>query len=281
MAGHGDNFAQGGYRSPAMPDLLSIGVLLVLLCASAGAGYLVKSRLPERHRSRDSIELVQLSVTLLATFAAIVLGLLTTSVKAGFDAAYTARGTFASQLAQMDQCLRDYGPETAPIRAQLQSYVAAVIASTWPDEKPPANISYPDTAGMPLVGESRVLGGIINAVGREVQALQPTDPVRQRILNACAQQYSDLIKSRWAVIEAARPSISTPFYWVLVFWLMILFASLGLTAPPDALTAIVIALCVISVTVDVFVILDLDLPYGGLFGIPSTSMRDALADMTR
>src|SRR5271166_6377615 len=177
--GAGDNFAQGGYRSPAMPDLLSIGVLLVLLCASAGAGYLVKSRLPERHRSRDSIELVRLSVGLLATFAAIVLGLLTTSVKAGFDAAYATRGTYAAQFVDIDQCLRDYGPEAAPIRAQLQSYVAAVIAVDWPDEKPPANISYPDTAGMPLVGESRVLGEIINAVGREVQALQPTDPVRQ------------------------------------------------------------------------------------------------------
>ena len=28
----------------------------------------------------------------------------------------------------MDRCLRDYGPETAPIRAQLKSYAAAVIA---------------------------------------------------------------------------------------------------------------------------------------------------------
>jgi hypothetical protein len=29
------------------------------------------------------------------------------------------------------------------------------------------------------------------------------------------------------------------------------------------------------------VIKDLDEPYGGLFGIPSTLRRDALADMTR
>jgi hypothetical protein len=68
---------------------------------------------------------------------------------------------------------------------------------------------------------------------------------------------------------------------VLVFWLVILFACLGLTSPPDALTAIVIALSAISVTAAVFVILDLDLPYGGLFGIPSASMRNALADMMR
>ena len=207
-----------------MPNLWSISFLLFLLCASAGAGYFVKSRLPERHRSRDAIELVQLSVTLLATFTAIVLGLLTTSVKAGFDAAYTARGTYAAELAQMEQCLRDYGAETAPIREQLQSYVAAVIASTWPDEKPPSGVAYPDTSEMPLTGESHVLGAILNDVGREVRALHPADVQHERTLNACMQQYSDLTKSRWAVIEGARGSISTPFYWVLVFWLVILFA---------------------------------------------------------
>ncbi len=264
-----------------MPDLWSIALLLFLLCASAGAGYAFKTRLPERHRSRDSIELTQLGITLLATFAAIVLGLLTTSVKAGYDAAYAARGTYAAQFAQLDQCLREYGLEAAPIRAQLQSYVAAVIASTWPNEKPPADVRYPDTSKLPLTGESPMLGAIINAVGKELLELQPADAQRERILNQCTQQYSDLIKSRWAVIEGARASISTPFYWVLVFWLVILFACLGLSAPPDAMAVIVIALSAISITGAVYVILDLDRPYGGLFGIPSESMRNALADMMR
>ena len=111
--------------------------------------------------------------------------------------------------------------------------------------------------------------------------LQPGDAQRQRILDQCTQQYSDLVKSRWTVIEGARGSISTPFYWVLVFWLVILFACLGLSAPPDAMAVIVIALSAVSITRAVFVILDLDLPYGGLFGIPSASMRNALADMMR
>ena len=83
------------------------------------------------------------------------------------------------------------------------------------------------------------------------------------------------------MIEGARGSISTPFYWVLVLWLVILFASLGLSAPFDGLALIVVSLCAVSVTVAMYVILDLDLPYGGLFGIPSTSMRHALADMMR
>lgn len=262
-------------------NLWSSLFFLFLLCASAGTGFFVNSRLPEKHRSRDSIELVDLVITLLVTFAAIVLGLLTTSIKAGFDAAYDARGTYAGQLAQIDQCLRNYGPETQHIRGQLRSYVAAVIASTWPSEPPPANVIYPDTSHMPEIGESSVLAAIINDIGFETRSLQPADELHRNLMSACTEQFRDLVKSRWAVIEGLRGSISTPFYWVLVFWFVVLFASFGVRAPPNAMNVTVVLLSALSIAVAMFVILDMDLPYGGLFGIPSTSMRNALADMLR
>jgi hypothetical protein len=265
----------------AMPNLWSTVLLMVILCVSAAIGFFVHSRLPEQHRSAQSIGLVQLVIGLLVTFIAIVLGLLTTSVKAGFDTAYSARGHYAGELAQMDRCLRDYGPETAPVREQLRAYVAAVIASTWPNEPPPANVSYPDASKMARTGENPVLASLMNDVGLKTRSLQPTDPVHESVMAACVQDYHDLIQARWAVIEGLRQSISTPFYWVLVFWLAILFGSFGLTAAPNPMIATVIALCALSISAAVLVIKDLDEPYGGLFGISSTSMRDALADMTR
>ena len=140
-------------------------ILFAILCASSALGFFVHPRLPERHRSAQSIALVQLAISLLVTFTAIVLGLLTTSVKDGFDAAYKERGEYAAQLAQMARCLGDYGPEAAPIRAQLRSYAAAVIASTWPDEPPPTGVAYPNTSSMPLTGEVPVLSDIMNNVG--------------------------------------------------------------------------------------------------------------------
>ena len=263
-----------------MPDLRSTFLLLALLCAAAGAGYVVKARLPERHRSRDSFEVVQLTINLLVTFTAIVLGLLTTSVKSGFDTAYATRGQDAADLVQFDGCLRDYGPETEPMRERLRAYAAAVIASTWPDEPPPQGVRYPDVRGMPLTGESPALGAIIDGVGNALRRLQPPDPLHQHLQSACEEQYASLVKTRWTVIEQARPSMSTPFYWVLVFWLVVLFASIGLTAPANPVSVIVIALSAVSITVAMFVILDLDMPYGGMFGIPSDAMRHALADMT-
>src|ERR1700722_11592005 len=218
-----------------MQDPINSLVVFIAMCGSAAIGFFIHSRLPERHRSPDAIALVQLVITLLVTFTAIVLGLLTTSVKAGFDAAYNARGAPAAQLAQLDRCLRDYGPETAPIREQLRGYVAAVIASTWPDEPHPAGVAFPDPAKIPRVGESPLLSDVLSDVGRGVNGLQPTDSFHRTQLAACVEHYSDLLNSRWKVIEGARPSFSPPFYWVLVIWLSILFGSFGLTARPNGM----------------------------------------------
>jgi hypothetical protein len=264
-----------------MQDPINSVVVFIAMCGSATIGFFIHSRLPETHRSAQSIALVQVMITLLVTFTAIVLGLLTTSVKAGFDAAYNARGEDAAQLAQLDRCLRDYGPETAPIREQLRGYVAAVIASTWPDEPRPVGVAFPDTSKMPMTGESPVLSDVLSDVGRAVHGLQPTDALHQNLVAVCVEQYGDLLKARWKVVEGARGSISPPFYWVLVVWLAILFGSFGLTARPNAMVATVMVLCALSITIAVFVILDMDEPYGGLFGVPSTAMRNALADMMR
>jgi hypothetical protein len=255
--------------------------LLMLLCASAAAGFFINSRLPEKHKSLDSIELVRLAITLLVTFTAIVLGLLTTSVKSGFDVAYSARGAYAGQLAQLDRCMRNYGPETQHMREQLRSYVAAVIASTWPSEAPPTGVAYPDPSLIPRTGESSVLAELMNDIGFQLHSLQPSDALHRNLMSACEGEYSELLRRRWAVIEGIHGSISAPFYWVLVFWLVILFASFGLRAPPNTMSIMVIGLCGISVTIAVFVILDMDIPYGGLFGISSESMRNAFADMMR
>ena len=127
-----------------MQDPVNSVIVFLAMCASAAAGFFVHTRLPEEHRSAQSVALLQIAITLLVTFTAIVLGLLTNSVKQGFDDAYAARGDDAAQLAELDRCLRDYGPGTADIRHALQAYTAAVIASTWPDEPRPIGVAFPD-----------------------------------------------------------------------------------------------------------------------------------------
>jgi hypothetical protein len=264
-----------------MPEVLPSLFVFVLLCLATWVGFLINARLPETHRSRESIELVQLAISLMVTFTAIVLGLLTSSVKTGFETAYQARGHYASEIAQLDRCLRNYGPETQPTRGLLRGYVAAVITSTWPDEPPPQGVPHPDTSSMKQLGEDPTLADIMNQVGMSVRSLAPADALHQNLATACRDDFADMIRARWAVIEGIHGEIATPFYWVLVFWLALLFASFGLRAPPNVLAVIIIALCALSVSSAIFVIRDLEVPYGGVFGVPSDSMRNALTDMMR
>jgi hypothetical protein len=130
-------------------------------------------------------------------------------------------------------------------------------------------------------GEDATLADIMNEIGLSVRGLAPLDPLHHAIAAACVADYADVVRSRWAVIEGIHGAISTPFYWVLVFWLMILFVCFGLRAPPNALNFTIIVMCAVSVSTAIFVIHALDVPYGGPFGVPSEAMRHALADMMR
>ena len=64
-----------------------------------------------------------------------------------------------------------------------------------------------------------------------------------------------------------------------MFWLMIIFGCFGLIAPRTSLSVIVIALCAVSLSSVIFVILDLSRPYQGYFAISSATMRTALDNM--
>lgn len=253
--------------------------LFVLLVFGAVVGSILRTKLPAPHRSSETIDFLRVVTALLVTFAALVMSLLLASELNAFTAASHDRNRYASGLAEMDTCLRNYGPALDNERQLLQSYTAAVIASTWPWEPVPSGVAYPDISKLPLTGEAPALGTIINNVGLGIDRQQPPDPLHQMLLTRCSQLFGNLITARWTVIEDAHGSLSAPFLGVLIFWLMLVFLSFGLQAPRNPLAGSIVAVAIISVASVMFVILDLDLPYGGLFGISSTSMRHALTDM--
>ena len=262
-----------------MLEFWSALAVFALLSASAVAGFRVRRIVPEAHRSAEAADLIRLVVGMLVTFAALVLGLLTTSVKTAFDSAERNRSQYAAEITELDGCLRSYGAEADPIRRRLLDYTVGVIVSTWPTEQLPAGVPRPDTAGMPRIGESEALGHTLGQVGLEIRRLQAPDPFHARLAADCSAHMQDVVKRRWLLIEEARGSISEPFLRVLVFWLMVIFASFGLYAPPNGMIVAVVALCAVCVASALFVILDMDIPYGGLFGISSQAMRGALAHM--
>ena len=73
-----------------------------------------------------------------------------------------------------------------------------------------------------------------------------------------------------------RNSLPTPLVAVLVFWLVILFFGYGLLAPANATVVAMLAICALSVSGALFLLLELTSPFTGVMRVPSKPLRDAL-----
>jgi hypothetical protein len=261
---------------------LSGVIPLAAMLLAAAFGMRVRRVLRDHHRNVETTELLRGTVTMIVTFAAIVLGLLITSSKANFDAADSAMQSYAAALSDLDDALQDAGPAAAPIRQNLAQYTAAAIASTWTSEPPPEGNYYPrhisnDYNGMTY--ESAALGKELRAIDAQISRLPAGTADQAQTKKSCASAMTQVMQQRWATIIASQVSLSTPIFVVLVFWLFIVFLCLGLSTPFNALSGITIVLTAIALASALFVVADLDGLYSGLFVISSTPMRGALAQM--
>jgi hypothetical protein len=255
-------------------------LLFVLLVGVARAGIALQPLLPEHHRSRETSDFVRLVITMLVTFAALVLGLLTTEVKANFDSVGDDIRGYAIQIIDLNRLLVAYGPPAAPARGLLRDYTAAAIATTWTDENPPPNAPRPPPDPHDQFMENSTLGRTLTEVGAQLLALDPADPVHQRLAEQARSRFDNLVQRRWKLIEEASGETVGPLYMVMVLWLTVIFASFGLTAPRNKLVLIIIVMCAASLASVEFVILDLSTPFSGVFVVPSLPMRDAIAHLS-
>ena len=116
-------------------------IVFVSVFTSAFAGIIINSMLPAHHLSKDSKEVIKLSMGLIATLAALVLGLLTSSAKSTFDLSNSELQQSAANSIQLDRALAHYGPETKPVREQFRQIITDRLHATWPEKDvPPVNV---------------------------------------------------------------------------------------------------------------------------------------------
>jgi hypothetical protein len=263
-----------------MELLFGLG-FLALFSLSALAGTALRKHLHERHLSVENMDAVRLVTGLLVTFAALVLSLQLSTARSTFDAASRDRSIYAAHLENLDQCLRNFGSTTEATRLKLRQYTAAVIASSWPRETPPRVQGMPDTGRMAVRGEDATLAKLMNEIGVAVDALASGDAAGANTLVRCRAAYAEVVVARWDVIEDTHAPSGDFFIVILSFWLSLVFLSFGIQIPHRALGVFVLAIGVISVSSVMFVIVDLSIPYRGIFNISSSAMRDSLAEMMR
>jgi hypothetical protein len=111
---------------------------------------------------------------------------------------------------------------------------------------------------------------------KAIYGLSPGDEVQKQYKEQATEMVDDLAQTRWLLYEQGETSVSRTMLLVVILWLGMLFLSIGLFAPPNATVVIALMLSAVSVSGAIFLILELDLPYGGMLSISSEPMRLAL-----
>jgi Protein of unknown function (DUF4239) len=247
-------------------------IVFACLLGGAVAGALLRGVLPRHHLSEDSRYIMGLGTGLLATLAALVLGLLIASAKSSFELKSDEVKQGAAKLILLDLALRHYGADADGVRAALRGTAETRRQVRWLESDRPAPVT-------PAASADGAAG--IEDVQQRVLALVPTSDAQRWLRTRALDLTSELAQMRWLVINQHGSSIPTPFLVALVLWLVVIFASIGLFAPRNATAAAVIFLCALSVASAIFLILELDRPFEGLLRISDLPLREAIAEMSR
>ena len=222
--------------------------------------------LPEHHLSADTKDVVKLGIALIATMAALVLGLLIASAKSTYDTRRSQLLQVSADVILLDRLLANYGPETKETRALLQRSVTVALAQFWPEN------------GSQSVKIDRRTSSV-EALFDNIQRLSPQSDAQRFLQSQALTMVLDLGRTRVLLFEQLDSSIPVPFLIVLVFWLAIIFASFGLFAPPNATVIAAFFVCALSVSGALFLILQLDRSFEGLIQVSSAPLRAALAQL--
>jgi hypothetical protein len=252
-----------------MKDVLIGVAVFAIIFGGALVGMFLAKVLPDQHLSTESRDAIRIVMAMLATLSAVVLGLLTGSSISSLSEREGELRSAGVQFIMLDRTLAEYGPETGETRALLKQLLAERIGQIWPEED--GAVSLTALSGGP---------GIV-LVQRDLFALSPQTE-QQRWLRSNALEITNTIaESRWTTIEQIGSRFPWAFFIVVVGWLAVIFASFGLYAPRNASVIAALLIAALTLAGPIFMMLEMDQPYGGVVKIPSTSLRVALDELGR
>jgi hypothetical protein len=111
--------------------------LITLACIMGGMlfGMFLRTLLPKHHLTDDSKDVIKMGTGMVATMAALVLGLVVASAKGTFDTLNSGVRQAGTKIIQLDRTMASYGPETREARDVLRRGVTTAMERIWPADK--------------------------------------------------------------------------------------------------------------------------------------------------
>jgi hypothetical protein len=244
---------------------------IVLACVFGGSlvGLFLRNLLPGHHLQEDSKDIVKLGTGVIATMAALVLGLLVSSAKDSFDKTSTEITNAAAKIVQLDRALAEYGGEAAELRSTLRTNFRAMVdVLVTADKSGLARLRAPGTANRAEDLETAI------------RRLVPQSDAQRGLHARALALAEDASAYRTLLLLQQHDSISVPLLVVVVAWLALIFVGFGLFSPRNGTVIAALFLCALSVSGAVFLILEMDHPLDGMVRISEAPLQNALAILT-
>jgi hypothetical protein len=239
------------------------GTIFMLTLGGILLGTLLRRTLPRHHLNEHAKDVVRLGVGLIATIAALVLGLLIGAAKSSFETQSTQVKQITASLILLDSILAQYGPEALPIRQHMRKAVGPFADRLWREKQAATTGPFQTNAS-----EEQVYS--------EIQTLAANNDVQRSLQRRAAKIGDDLAQARFMLFAESETRIPTPFLAILAFWLVIVFASYSLFSPLNVTLFTCLSLFAFSAASAIFLILELGRPFTGLMMVSSAPLRNAL-----
>ena len=238
---------------------------LASILIGAAIGMVLKRALPAELLEGGSKEAIRLGAGFLSTLAALVIGLMIASAKNTYDSQNTNIRQLGTNAVLVDQMLTQYGPEAKTARTLLREIIPSATARIWRE-----NIS--GTGG----GSAFVVSEMAERFYNAVEGLKPANPEQTSLKSRIIQLTTDMGRTRLLVFTQGDDAIPVPFFVVLVFWLVVIFASFSLFAEPRPIVIASTLLFALSVSSALFLIVDLSHPFQGLMQVSNHHLHMVL-----
>jgi hypothetical protein len=240
------------------------------VCTFVGSlcGLFLRHLLPDNHLNEDARDVVKLGAGLIATMAALVLGLLINSAKSSLDAMNNELTQSSAIIIELDQSLAGYGPETAELRQLLRKSIVAVL----------------DRIGPGIVMKSEAtekfdIAKSLRKIQSRLRSMSPRNESQTILQTQALQEINQLVHSRIVLLERKSRQISYVFLVILIFWLNVIFVSFGLLAPRNKTVIGVLFVCALSVSAAIFLLMEMNSPFKGFISVSAAPLRSALEQL--
>ena len=253
--------------------MASVAVSVAVGILTFGVGLLglyLKRLVPERHMSAGSRDMIGAVIGLLSLLLALVLGTLVGSAHKFFASQKADIESLCARSLELDLAFRQYGPETQPLREALGDSMQELLDA--------------------IRGNSAAyrrhfeLGGYMSKFekwNQTLASLSPLSPAQTALVSSMGVSSASFQQTRLLMSLQLASSISWPLIVIVASWATLLFFGFGVISGLNPTSVGALAFGSFAVASAIFLILELNQPFSGLFRVPSASVERTIVALDK